>query len=177
MKRGTGAYPVDVGRLSNNSLNTYQTEAAERRREGKTGGRGAAMCAAVAARQEKAREKEGQRMSASAMTTLFFPLRRFRATSIAVFSRSVIAYNKAPRSSSYSAWSIGFHPPSIQPTRGCPSSASLVIIHHRSYPNKEEEEEELRAQTIGSLMAHILQWFFPGVFFFLNFVMSSCYHP
>jgi hypothetical protein len=124
------------------------------------------MCAAGAARQEKAREKEGLRKAASAMATLVFPLRRFRVTSIAAFSRSVLAYNKAPRSSSYSAWSIGFHPPSIQPTRGYPSPARLVIIHHRSYPNKEEEEEELKAQTVGSLVGHILQWFFPGVFSF-----------
>jgi hypothetical protein len=127
------------------------------------------MCVAGAAGQEKAREKEGQRKAAWAMATLFFPLRRFRATSIAVFSRSVLAYNKAPRSSNYCAWSIRFHPPSIQPTRGYPSSASLVIIHHRSYP-KEEEEEELRAQTVGSL-----QWFFPGVFsLFFPFFSQFC---
>jgi hypothetical protein len=31
---------------------------------------------------------------------------------------------------------------------------------------KEEEEEELKAQTVGSLVGHILQWFFPGVFSF-----------
>ncbi len=105
------------------------------------------MCATGAARQEKAREKEGLRKAARAMATLVFPLRRFRVTSIAAFSRSVLAYNKAPRSSSYSAWSIGFHPPSIQPTRGYPSPARLVIIRHRSYPNKRRRRRRIEGSN------------------------------
>ncbi len=174
MKRGAGAYPEDMGRLSNNRPRIQQFEyipdrsSREKKERWKEERR---RCVPQVLRGKRRRAKIRPKKGSRVIRTLFFPLRRFRATSIAVFSRSALAYNRAPRSSSYCAWSIGCHPPYIQPTRGYPSSASLVIIHHRSYPNKGEEEGEgeLRAQTVGHWWAIFCNGSFQGFFSLLLF--------